>query len=52
MKFVKIVVLALAVVAASLPEISFAHGHRRRCCNSCSSCSSCSSGGCSSGCSG
>jgi hypothetical protein len=48
MKFVKFVVLALAVVAATLPEVSFAHGHRRRCCGCCSSCSSCGSGGCES----
>jgi hypothetical protein len=46
MKFVKIVVLALAVVAMSLPAVSFAHGHRRHCCGSCGS--SCSSGGCES----
>ena len=47
MKLVKIVVLSLAVLAASLPSVSSARCHRhRRCCGSCgsscaTSCSSC-----------
>jgi hypothetical protein len=50
MKYVKIAVLALTLIAASLPEMASAFGHRHRCGGCCgSSCSACSSGGCTSG---
>ncbi len=56
MKYVKIAVLALTLIGATLPEMAQACRHHRRCCDCCceSCCNSCNSCGsnCGSGCGG